>query len=504
MNEGGPQTAHPGEPGRIEDISATLGALSGLPLLVIGDVMLDRFLSGEVERISPEGPIPVLRIEAEHTALGGAGNVLRNLSALGAAPRFLSVVGDDAAGARARELAAEATAAHETADAVLLTDPALTTTVKQRFLAGGRQLLRADHESRRSLTEPCAAELRARALALLDGVRGVLISDYGKGALAPALLADLIAAARAKGLPVVVDPKGSDYARYRGATWLTPNRQELRDASGIETRDAEGTVAAARLLIDSYEIEGVLATRGPAGMAVVAAEHPPEHLSAEALEVFDVSGAGDTVLAAFGAALSAGSSPLEAARLANTAAGVVVGKPGTAVAKPGDVLRAAQARRLHDVETKVVDLSALVAEVRGWQSEGLRVGFTNGCFDLLHPGHISLIGQARAACDRLIVGLNSDASVARLKGPSRPVQDEAARAAVLASLGKVDRVVIFGEDTPLRALDALRPDLLVKGADYALDQVVGGDLVTGYGGQVLLAELLPGHSTSETLRRLGA
>ena len=288
---------------------------------------------------------------------------------------------------------------------------------------------------------------------------------------------------------------------------MTPNRRELAEATGLPTgNDAEVAAAAGRLIAEAG-VGSVLATRSEQGMTLVTGDGrggvaDVVHLAAKAQEVFDVSGAGDTVVAAFGAGLAAGLAAPVAAQLANIAAGIVVAKRGAAVASPGELLRAGQTARLQTAEAKIVDRSAAVADTRSWQAEELTVGFTNGCFDILHPGHLHLLRQARAACDRLIVGLNSDASVKRLKGETRPVQDEAARAAVLASLADVDRVVIFGEDTPYDLIAAVEPDLLVKGADYDEAEVVGADLVKARGGRVLLADLKDGHSTSRTVEKL--
>ncbi len=486
------------------DLAAQLQAIAEVKVLAVGDVMLDRYLTGVVERISPEAPIPVLRILKEETALGGAGNVLRNLAALRAAPLFCGVIGDDVPGREVQALVGEALGG----GAHLMQDKEICTTVKQRMLSGGQQLLRADWDAGRPPRSQTLETLERQALGLLGEARALLLSDYGKGVLQPRLLRRLIEAARAAGLPVVVDPKGRDYRRYQGADFVTPNRRELAEATGLPTdSDAEVVAAAARLIAEAG-VASVLATRSEQGMTLVSGDGrggvgAVVHLPAEAQEVFDVSGAGDTVVAAFGAGLAAGLAPAEAAGLANIAAGVVVAKRGTAVAHPDELLRAGQKVRLHSAEAKIVDRSAAAAQARTWQAGGLRVGFTNGCFDILHPGHIHLLRQARAACDRLIVGLNSDASVRRLKGAGRPVQEEAARAAVLASLADVDRVVIFGEDTPYDLIAAIGPDVLVKGADYSEDQVVGGDLVKARGGRVVLAELKAGHSTTRTVARLG-
>jgi D-beta-D-heptose 7-phosphate kinase/D-beta-D-heptose 1-phosphate adenosyltransferase len=302
---------------------------------------------------------------------------------------------------------------------------------------------------------------------------------------------------------VLVDPKGRDFARYRGAALITPNRKELAEAADMPAGSDDEVAAAARAVRQRAGIACVLGTRGAAGMTLLDAEGAVHHIAAEAREVFDVSGAGDTVIAAVAAGLAAGLAMIDAVRIANCAAGIVVGKVGTAVARP-DEIRAALAHQEARAGTGKIAARARAAERAAlWRRRGLKVGFANGCFDLLHPGHLHLIAQARAACDRLVVGLNSDASVKRLKGKGRPVHDEAARAAVLAALADVDLVTIFDEDTPEALIAELRPDVLVKGADYTIDKVVGAGFVQGYGGRVVLAELMPGHSTSAIVARLG-
>ncbi len=480
------------------ELATLIDRLAAGPVLVVGDVMLDRFVYGSVERISPEAPIPILKVEAEATMLGGAGSVVRNLAALGARPRLVAVVGDDGPG---REVLSLLEAVLEAPPSIVV-DPSRQTTVKHRYVAGAQQLLRADREALSPLEKGAAAAVLEAAQAALEDASALVLSDYGKGCLADTMLEDLIASAQAAGLPVVVDPKGNDFARYRGATVVTPNRRELELASGLPARDDSAVEAAGRALIDASGIAHVLATRSEAGMTLVKGDGGAIPFPAQAREVYDVSGAGDTVVAVVAAALAGGLTLEQAAGLANAAAGVVVGKAGTAIAEPSEILRALHGESLLAAEAKVADLATVLADVRRWRQGRLSIGFTNGCFDLLHPGHVSLLEQAAEACDRLIVGLNSDASVARLKGEARPVQGESARAAVLASLAGIDRVVVFGDDTPQRLIEAIRPDLLVKGADYSRDQVVGGDFVEGYGGRILLAKIAPGHSTSTTIKRI--
>jgi len=476
---------------RVAQIHAT-------PVLCIGDVMLDRFVYGSVERVSPEAPIPVVAIERETAMLGGAGNVVRNLVALGAAPAFVSVIGDDAPGREIGRLVGE----HEAIDPCLLVENGRKTTIKTRFFASHQQLLRADAETRAPIREATRDRLLARVEAALPRAGAMVLSDYGKGVLPPEVSAQLIARARAAGVPVVVDPKGADYSHYRGAALVTPNRKELVEATGMPVGSDDEVVAAARAVIERCGIEAVLVTRSQDGMTLVTARGSVDHLPAEAREVFDVSGAGDTVVATLAAAIASGAPLAEGARLANVAAGIVVGKVGTAVAYADELVGALHHGEITAGEAKIASRTQAVEGLDRWRRKGLKVGFTNGCFDLIHPGHVSLLSQAKAACDRLVVGLNSDASVRRLKGPTRPVQSETARATVLASLAAVDMVVVFGEDTPRDLIEALRPDVLVKGADYTVDTVVGADLVHGWGGRVLLAELIDGQSTTNTIRRM--
>ncbi|RAU23354.1 bifunctional heptose 7-phosphate kinase/heptose 1-phosphate adenyltransferase [Paramagnetospirillum kuznetsovii] len=473
--------------------------LRNTSVLCVGDAMLDRFVYGSVDRVSPEAPIPVLFIERESAMLGGAGNVVRNLVALGAAPAFVSVVGDDVAGREITRLVGE----HGEIDPCIVVETGRQTTIKTRFFASHQQLLRADRESRTALTDSIRDQLLARADRLLDKAGVMVLSDYGKGVLAPPVTAELIARARAKGKKIVVDPKGSDYAIYAGATIVTPNRKELFEATAMPVDSDDGVVAAARKLIDTCGLEAVLVTRSQDGMTLVTADGQAHHLPAEAREVFDVSGAGDTVVATLAAAIASGASLLDGARIANVAAGIVVGKVGTAVAYAEEVIAALHHDDLTAGESKIMWSAVSAAElVDRWRRKGAKVGFTNGCFDLLHPGHVSILTQARAACDKLVVGLNSDASVQRLKGPTRPVQSEASRATVLSSLATVDLVVIFGEDTPLQLIETLRPDVLIKGADYTIDKVVGADQVHSWGGKVVLADLVDGQSTTNTIKRM--
>jgi len=477
---------------------ALIDRLKEARVLCIGDVMLDRFTYGEVARISAEAPIPVCRVVSEAVMLGGAGNVVRNLDALGAKTEFVTVVGDDEAGRQVDEFLRTLSAVNP----CLLTDATRQTTIKDRFIAGVQQLLRVDRESTAPVDDDIAGRVRTRAEAALAGAGAVVVSDYGKGVLVGDAMAHLTGKARASGRPLIVDPKGHDYNRYAGAFLVTPNRHELGEASRMPVETDDEIVAAARRIAADCDIENVLVTRSRDGMTLVAGD-AVHHLPSEAREVFDVSGAGDTVVATLAAALAVGASLLDAARLANAAAGIVVGKVGTAVAYPDDIAEAIHRQTLLTPgEAKIRPLAPALDRIAAWRRRGDRIGFTNGCFDLIHPGHVALLAKSRAACDRLIVGLNDDSSVRRLKGQTRPVQNEAARAAVLASLESVDLVVLFTDDTPVALIEAIRPDILTKGADYTIDQVVGADLVRAQGGEVLLIDLEAGHSTTATIARL--
>ncbi|MBT5435640.1 MAG: D-glycero-beta-D-manno-heptose-7-phosphate kinase [Alphaproteobacteria bacterium] len=480
------------------DLSSAIDALSGANVMVIGDLMLDRFVYGEVERISPEAPVPVIRVGAEESMLGGAGNVVRNLLALGAEVCFVAVVGDDQIGRDLIEMVAE----EERVEPYLLVERGRRSTTKVRYVAGGQQLLRADRETERSVDEATQARIIDIVATELEGVSALVLSDYAKGVLTSEVVEALIGAARDAEVPVIVDPKSHDFARYRGATVLTPNRRELSLAARMMAETDEEVVSAATRVMGDAEADFLLVTRSADGMSLVHSDGNAVHLPAEAREVYDVSGAGDTVVATFAAALGRGLDPTIAAQLANLAGGIVVGKTGTAVVDLEDLHRALHSQEFTSNETKVVSGAAAHDLVRRWQNQGKRVGFTNGCFDLLHPGHVSLLRQARSHCDRLVVGLNSDNSVRLLKGPERPVQNEMSRAQVLASMADVDVIVVYEDETPLALIESLRPDVLVKGADYTIDEVVGAKEVQGYGGEVVLAELADGHSTTAMVARM--
>ncbi len=466
-------------------------------IVVLGEAMLDIFVSGDVDRISPEAPVPVLRHRRDNLAPGGAGNVACNVAQLGGAPILISLVGDDFEGASLMALLGAAG---------VTTEPVLTrgrvTTSKTRVMGGSHHLMRIDRENSSPISEAVEDEVLARLRAALPRGRALAISDYGKGMLTDRVLVGAIAMARARGVPVIVDPKRRDFSLYAGADVIKPNRAELAAASGLHCHSDEEVIWAAEAVIRQTGA-ALLVTRAEKGMSYFSSGAVPIHMPTHAKLVFDVSGAGDAVMATFAYGL-VGSLPIEQTmRLANLAAGIVVSKPGTATITL-DELRAEAALHEESAAFRKGGLAS-IDEARAirehWRRQGLTVGFTNGCFDLFHPGHVAILRGAARLCDRLVVGLNADELVARLKGPTRPVQRAAARAAVLGAIECVDLVVIFDDDTPFDLIGALMPDVLIKGADYADDQIVGADVVRAAGGRVERVKLVEGQSTSELIRR---
>jgi D-beta-D-heptose 7-phosphate kinase/D-beta-D-heptose 1-phosphate adenosyltransferase len=484
------------------DFDKKLSALAEQTVLCIGDLMLDEFVYGEVSRVSPEAPAMVVAVKRSELMIGGAGNVARNLVSLGARCIFIGAVGDDDAG-RALQ---GALATHPLIEFHLVVDATRQTTRKVRFVSEhhSTHLLRADWEAAGALDAAGEDALIAHVRKALPQAGAVILSDYAKGTLSKRVVRAVIDAANKLGKPVVVDPKGRDYSIYRGATLITPNRQELAEATHSAAISDEQIVTAAAGLARAVEAQAVLVTRSEAGMTLV---HAGEaiHVPAYPVRVRDVSGAGDTVVAVLAAMLAMDADFESAMRAANAAAAVVVGKRGTATLSNAELRsRILPAASLAPEEKIVFDWALLDEHLAQWRRQGLRVGFTNGCFDLLHPGHVKLLAGARAACDRLVVGLNGDASVTRLKGAGRPVQPVAARAEVLAALEAVDLVVVFDEDTPEKLIARIKPTALVKGSDYKREDVVGHAIVEAQGGQVILIEIVPGHSTSAMVARTRA
>lgn len=472
---------------------------SSSTVLCVGDVMLDRFIYGDVERVSPEAPVPVMRIKRDFSMVGGAGNVVNNLSSLGAQVIFISVVGDDDTG----KIIEEHFQKLPNVTTKLFIEEHRKTSLKTRFIAQSQQLLRVDDE----VISACSAQTEDQIAAFfhqyLSKIDVLILSDYGKGLLSSALCQAIITEAKGK-IPIIVDPKGRHYNHYSGATLITPNLKEMCDVVGHSLQGDAEVLGAANKLREKFDIESVLVTQGSAGMLLVDNQGQSHKIHARAQEVFDVSGAGDTVVATLAASLAQKIPLVESSHLANIAAGIVVGKVGTAAVTINELKSSLQGSNHIETSKKIMSLSDIAQELKKWRHQGLRIGFTNGCFDLLHLGHIHLLQQSAKGCDKLIVGLNSDVSVKRLKGDTRPIQSEEVRSQVLAALSTVAAVIIFDEETPFKLIKDILPDVLIKGADYTVDQVVGADIVQAHGGQVMLVNLQPGHSTTATVAKLKA
>jgi D-beta-D-heptose 7-phosphate kinase/D-beta-D-heptose 1-phosphate adenosyltransferase len=478
----------------VERFLSRIGQISAL---VIGDLMLDEYLWGKTERISPEAPVQVVDISREDLRLGGAGNVINNLMTLGCQVHVAGVLGDDADGRLLRRLLEEKSVGIQ---GVLMAADR-TTSRKTRILASNQQMLRIDRESQNSISQETEVRLADHVRKVADGFQVILVSDYLKGVLTERLLSEIIAIGREKGIPVVVDPKGNDFRKYRGATLLTPNRKEAQTASHIPIVDEASLLRAGRSLAEALDLEALVLTRSEEGMTLFPRGGEEIHLPTEAREVYDVSGAGDTVLAMMGLGLAGGLSLEESARLANVAAGIVVGKVGTSTVTPGEIMEVV-GRRHHDTDLKIKDREVLAGILRMELEKGRTIVFTNGCFDLLHVGHVKYLQKARRLGDLLVLGLNSDDSIRRLKGPRRPLINQEERAHILAALDCIDYLVIFDEDTPLELIEALRPKILVKGGDYSPEGVVGKDLVESYGGRVELIQFVDGKSTTNIIEKI--
>ncbi|MCO6056433.1 bifunctional D-glycero-beta-D-manno-heptose-7-phosphate kinase/D-glycero-beta-D-manno-heptose 1-phosphate adenylyltransferase HldE [Pseudomonas sp. MOB-449] len=459
------------------------------PVLVVGDVMLDRYWHGGTSRISPEAPVPVVKVEQIEDRPGGAANVALNIAALGAPAMLVGITGiDEAADSLTDSLGAAGVAVHFQR---LAEQP---TIVKLRVMSRHQQLLRMDFEEAFATNAEALAEEVER---LLPQAKVLVLSDYGKGALKNHQV--LIQAARRRGVPVLADPKGKDFSIYRGASLITPNLSEFEAIVGRCADEAE-LVAKGAALMQELELGALLVTRGEHGMTLLRPGHSALHLPARAREVFDVTGAGDTVISTLAAALSAGEDLPQAVGLANLAAGIVVGKLGTAAISAPELRRAVQ--REQGSERGVLSLDQLLLAIEDARAHGEKIVFTNGCFDILHAGHVTYLEQARAQGDRLVLAVNDDASVSRLKGPGRPINSVERRMAVLAGLGAVDWVVSFSEDTPEHLLAEVKPDVLVKGGDYGIDQVVGADIVRAYGGEVRVLGLVENSSTTAIVNKI--
>ncbi len=491
------------------DLISLVNKMKDSYILVIGDIMLDRFVYGNVNRISPESPIPVLSVKHENDMLGGAGNTLSNLINLGCNSKILSVIGDDDIGEQIIEFAKN----HNIDIDGIVKSKDRSSIIKTRFLAGHQQLLRSDYEKTDDISDDLSDILIKKFNEIIEDVDAIILSDYGKGVLTKYLISSIINIANKYKIPVLVDPKGVDYSIYSGADIVTPNKKELSlSVGGMPTNDDKQVFDAARKLIDYSGIKSVIATRSKDGISVVTSDDVTHIKSASNIEVFDVSGAGDTVIATIAAAIAANADIISAASLANIAGSIVVSKVGTAPIRAQELLDTLQddsyKSKSRMFSAPILTWQEAKEEVLRWKARGLKVGFTNGCFDILHYGHVTYLNDARHKCDRLIIGLNSDSSVKILKGETRPVHDENSRATVLAALGAVDMVVLFGakekgqDNTACKLLEFLQPDIYFKGGDYTIDQIPEAPTVHKYGGVVDVMPVYEGHSTTNSIKKI--
>lgn len=469
-------------------------------VLVIGDVMLDRYLMGNVNRISPEAPVPVVLLKQSEDRAGGAANVAANLSGLGLHTEIIGCIGNDATGTTLKELIVDM----GIGVANMLTSNFRPTVSKTRVMSGNQQIVRIDDESASAFSsEEDSQLLRNVTQALNNKPAMVILSDYAKGVLSDSSCKAIIEHCKKLNIPVIADPKGRDYSKYKGASTLTPNKKETAEACSVDINQTDALLKAAEQLKKSLDLDFLAVTRGEEGISLID-EKQIQHIPATAKKVFDVSGAGDTVIATLAAGLVHGLNPHDALQLANIAAGIVVGKVGTVPVSQAELLKTLVSEDGQSQIDKICDLPQLVELVSLWKTNQQKIVFTNGCFDLLHAGHVTYLEAAKNTGDKLILGLNTDRSVSALKGPTRPVVHEGDRARVLAALASVDAVILFDEDTPLQLIDAIRPDVIVKGDDYTEDQVVGGTEVKSWGGSVKLIPLVQGRSTSNIIKKLGS
>jgi D-beta-D-heptose 7-phosphate kinase/D-beta-D-heptose 1-phosphate adenosyltransferase len=478
-------------------MSIDLGSLKNRRILVVGDLMVDEYLWGDVNRISPEAPVQVVTVREETFTLGGAGNVVKNLVALGARVSVAGVVGGDHHG----DLLLERFAGLKVDTQGIIREPGRPTTRKKRILAANQQMLRIDWETRTDIT-PESLELISRVLAAkIPESDLVLVSDYGKGLLAPGLIAHIAAAARRAGKPAIGDPKGLDYARYAGLTLLTPNQKEAGLAAGIEIRNPETLETAAKRILDTTGLQKLLITCGKDGMVLFDPLKPSFRIRSEARQVFDVSGAGDTVVAVLGLAMAAGFPVEEAATLANTAAGIVVGKVGTA-AVSAEELAAIQVPCPTDTSHKVKHIGDMAELGRDLRLAGQHIVLTNGCFDFLHAGHLQLFSASRRLGDVLVVAIDDDTSVRKIKGQGRPVIPARERTRILSNLDSIDYVVVFSSGELDHLIATLKPDVLTKGSNYASEEVFGHETVEQNGGRVVLIPVVGKTSATDFINQI--
>lgn len=502
----------------IDRLLHTIQSWGDKTVLVIGDIMLDRFIYGSVNRISPESPVPVLAVSREKEMLGGAGNVINNLVHLGVKTKILSVAGQDDHGDQLEEKLKDLCVS----DFKFIRASDRPTTVKKRYLAGHQQLLRTDYETAAPITAQDEAALIDSLSDMLKGTDAVILSDYAKGVLTQSVIKAVISQSKALNIPVLVDPKADDYAVYAGASAVTPNKKELNKATNMTVDSDTEVTQAAQKLMSANHIDAVIATRSGDGISVMRKDNAsPTHFRGADIQVYDVSGAGDTVIATIGAVVSAGGSLEDAAALANMAGGIVVAKVGTAPIRKDELIDALEnidsaletgdqgaVNQEHKAIFSDLEWDAAGEVAARWKAKGLKVGFTNGCFDIVHAGHVGYLKEARARCDRLIVGLNKDSSVRVLKGPERPVHEEYSRGAVLEALASVDLVVFFGanekggDNTANDLINVIQPDIYFKGGDYTPEQIPETPTVRAHGGEVCVMSVFEGHSTTNSINKI--
>ncbi|MGA1826166.1 MAG: D-glycero-beta-D-manno-heptose-7-phosphate kinase [bacterium] len=463
-------------------------------ILVVGDLMMDEYLWGNTERISPEAPVQVVEVRNQQSSLGGAGNVAANLVSLGGNVSVAGVIGADPNGLWIQNTFQTMGINQEG----IFPDDSRPTTKKTRVIAANQQIVRIDWEKKEALHPEYVAKILTFIKKNINSWDAIIISDYDKGLLTQSLLEGVIREANTHSKWIIVDPKGVDFSRYRGASLLTPNRKEALLASGGTSSDL---AQIGSTIIRDLSLKGLIITLGQDGMYVFSPPDDAKIIPTKARDVFDVSGAGDTVIATLTLCLAGGLNLHEAASMANVTAGIVVGKVGTATVNPSEILAFYGEANL-PFHKKAVSFQDIGKIIKGHRIKGERIAFTNGCFDLLHLGHIKLLHEARSFANLLVVGLNSDSSVRKLKGASRPCLDQNERAQILSALDCVDYVVLFEEETPLRLIEAIRPDILVKGADYKKDEVVGADVVEKYGGTIQLVDLVKYRSTSTIIQQI--
>lgn len=480
-------------------------------ILVIGDICLDQFIRGDVTRISSEAPIPVMVARQENSMLGQAGNTLSNLSGLEAQASIISVIGNDSEGQMIRGLVNECGADGD----ALIVSAATPSTVKTRYMSAHQQVFRVDTQPVQSYSAETENAVIEQISKMLPNNDAVILSDYGYGLLSDNIIRTTIGLAFQHSIPVLVDPRGSDLSKYRGATVATPNKKELAEATGGMPVDTdENVILAASCLMAASGIQNIVATRSQDGMSVISSTNDPVHLRTTAREVYDVSGAGDTVISTIAAGLAAGASLVDAATIANVAAGIVVGKVGTAPVRKRELLDALSSPEsvIHPPENdhaaEMMDWDAARDQIEKWRARGLKIGFTNGCFDIVHAGHVNYLNKARSKCDRLVLGLNHDKSIRILKGPTRPVNNQESRATVIGGLSAIDLVVFFGaekegeDNSAGNLIRAIKPDIYFKGNDYTIEQLPEAPIMASFGGKIELIPLTEGLSTTKIIEKM--